>query len=577
MSLSSDPTPSDSPADDWKAKLRMAEDSYANLFSGQLTSIDARTFSAVASFQPLDLREAIDLYRGDFIAANACSMPAAEATRKGFDLTIVSRAGDRASQKADAEVAKLILDEYEVGQFGSAFRTALDWDARDGFSALLIGADDGSKTDDDLALPMTRWRKVHRLVPIERCAMSPAVGSKVITDLGSSRYGQPAQWSVTLAGENGTRRVTIDGSRFFVFRGIPVSGQAGGGQVDGWAGGSRLDVLKDPLRRYREVWGAVEGAFRRFSLLVMRMSGLARLMQADDGAGVVKRRLQLISMAMSTLRLVPIDAEAERLEELASSMAGCAEILMRAQDDVSGASGLPLTKLFGHSPAGFSADDEPGKENWQARVQDLQTDKLLTPINELVRLICLSSEGPTKGRLPARWQVTFRPLSIESADTISKRRTQDAATAEAYVRISAVSPDEVREGLRSDPHCPYPLAEDVVDDATDLGDPTLPDDADPSTPDPAAGAAVGGVANAAGATVADVTLTGIQLEGMSAIYDRVASGRVERDAGLAQLEIAFRLTPADALRIMGRAGAGFVPAAAPTKPAAPGDDPASAP
>jgi hypothetical protein len=83
-------------------------------------------------------------------------------------------------------------------------------------------------------------------------------------------------------------------------------------------------------------------------------------------------------------------------------------------------------------------------------------------------------------------------------------------------------------------------------------------------------------------TVSDVTLTGIQLEKMNELILGVATGRIERSSGLAQLEEGLRMAPAAALRVMGTAGlpGGFVPAleegtgvdAADTAPATKEDD-----
>ena len=66
--------------------------------------------------------------------------------------------------------------------------------------------------------------------------------------------------------------------------------------------------------------------------------------------------------------------------------------------------------------------------------------------------------------------------------------------------------------------------------------------------------------------VAKAAYNGAQLASMSAIVADVATGQLPRASGVAMLELGFQLTTAEAERIMGEAGKGFVPTTADEAP-----------
>lgn len=469
----------------------LASDAYINLISGQgVAAYDQRVHDQVAPFKSMTAQQISAICRGDFIARNVCELPARDALRRGWDITI--KKGADGSTEDDGSTARAIQEELEEIRISSALRTALTWDRQFGGSALLVAADEGLR-EPRMEQPLTRYKRIVRLLPLERAALIPAPGAGVETDPASPRYGLAKGWMVRMAGEymGGTKMVLVDASRLIIWTGVPltIEQRTTQGTTDTWGGGTVLDAVQEPLRRYRTLWGFMEGAFRRFSVIVFQMAGLAQMMQANGTGTNVNNataRLQLMNLAMSNLRMIPIDAQTEKVEELTASLTGAAEVLRQAQDDVCGAAGMPATKLFGHSPAGFSTDDEPGWENYNAKVQDVQADKVRDPLNQIMQLVCGGSEGPTSGRIPKRWMVNFRPLDVETADALSQRRNRDADTATKLILAQVVSPDEVRQGMRADPTTPYPLTDDAAPGFDDLepGAPEPPPGDEPE-PDPA--------------------------------------------------------------------------------------------
>lgn len=65
------------------------------------------------------------------------------------------------------------------------------------------------------------------------------------------------------------------------------------------------------------------------------------------------------------------------------SFAGIADVLLRFAEQVSGATGIPLVRLFGQSPAGFNTGDGD-LENYYSRVNSLQERRLRRHIRWLL-------------------------------------------------------------------------------------------------------------------------------------------------------------------------------------------------
>ena len=451
----------------------------------------------------LDQTEIDALYQDDALAARIVDLVAQHATRRWIKIVGVDDDDDpdNASSGGADTFASGVIDAFEDLDAQAAFTDWLRMNRKDGGAVMLIGTDEIQEAGADplakLAEPLDlgRVRGIKFLHPVERWAWVPgglnynpademfmkpevytlstsaiagASGYQPTYRVGSGR-GSPELRAVAKAqlerAANTTERasqIEVHHSRLLVLHGIQVSQQHSRSQF-GW-GLSALQRCKDPLQRYRTLWKHLEHLFSRISEDVLKISGLANLM-ANNKEGVVQNRVALFQMMRSTLKLALVDSDnGEGLEPHAPSLAGVADLLLRCQDDIAAAAGLPLTLLFGHSPAGFSSDDEPGMRNFYDLVAMTQRRLLTKPINRLIEI--LQAAGKVSGA-PDRWQAEFLPLVEPTEDEVSARRLQDAQTANIYSTIGAVDAQEIRDGLRADPHNPYTLADDadrVVDE-----------------------------------------------------------------------------------------------------------------
>lgn len=106
------------------------------------------------------------------------------------------------------------------------------------------------------------------------------------------------------------------------------------------------------------------------------------------------------------------------------SFSGIADVILRFAEQVSGATGIPLVRLFGQSPSGFSTGDGD-LENYYSRVNSSQERKLRRHIRRLMDISWRSLFGKP---LPDDFTFVFNKL-WEMSDTDRSTMANNTASA----------------------------------------------------------------------------------------------------------------------------------------------------
>jgi phage-related protein (TIGR01555 family) len=205
---------------------------------------------------------------------------------------------------------------------------------------------------------------------------------------------------------------------------------------------------------YRVLWAHISSLFKHMSQTVIKFGGYAGL-QSGDFAKVIKDRLAQVQMARSTLSIIPLDKDDDLAEQTLHGLSGALEILKYAQEELAQAARMPLTKLFGHMPQGFSKDDDAGRDNWHAHVHGAQEDYLLEPLTDLIEMIA----SAYKIQEPEEWSVLFMPIDVPDGLTAADIDLKEAQADDLRIQNHTIAPVEARNALRSDARCRYPLAD----------------------------------------------------------------------------------------------------------------------
>jgi hypothetical protein len=159
----------------------------------------------------------------------------------------------------------------------------------------------------------------------------------------------------------------------------------------------------------------------------------------------IRDRLQVNDMSKSIYRGYAIDAEKEELEFISRNFGGIGEILEKLRVDIIGASKIPHTVLFGESPGGLGSTGRSEERDFAKTLADYQSVHFKRPVKQLMELIMLSKEGPTKGELPESWRISFNPLFELNEREMADVRARVAAVDGRYIQLGVLSPREVAD------------------------------------------------------------------------------------------------------------------------------------
>jgi len=363
------------------------------------------------------------LYRYGGFARKIVDLPAFEMTRQWI--------------RVDGDEKGLTLKRMEELGARNIFRDALRWADMFGGSLIVMILDDGRLLDQPLETENLRDIVDLRVYDRHQVTWTAA---DVDEDLLSKNYGKPAIYTISpyTSGVIGAQ-FRVHHTRVLRFEGADLP-NVERVRNDGW-GDTVYHSLYEELRNLGIVNNSTAGIVQDFIQTIIQIDNLAELI-ASGQEELVKKRLNLIDLGRNIMKTILLDKE-ESYEKKASSVAGLGDLIDRAMIMLSGAGGIPVTKLFGRSPAGLSATGESDTRNFYDDMKGKQEDKLLPPLEYFVELIMLSRDGPFKGQEPADWKIVFNPLwQMTDTETATWRKTV-AETDKIYIENNVIDPTEV--------------------------------------------------------------------------------------------------------------------------------------
>ena len=190
---------------------------------------------------------------------------------------------------------------------------------------------------------------------------------------------------------------------------------------------------------------------------VYKMMGLQDTLAAEGGDTAVLKRLNVIDQARGMLNSIAVDMDGEDYAFQTFQLSGTQEILESTYNLLSAVTCIPQTILFGRSPSGENATGESDLENYYNFVEGIQKRMLKKNIRTLLKAV--TQAGVYDGSIedPGTIKPTFKPLwSLSEAEqatvelTKAQRAQATAQTAQLYIDMQVLQPDEVRRALSQD-------------------------------------------------------------------------------------------------------------------------------
>jgi phage-related protein (TIGR01555 family) len=419
-------------------------DGWSNVFSG--LGIEGKDIGQSSTPKTRELPRGVleTEYEQSGIFARIIDAVPDNGTRRWIRLTVKKSDGTK-----DTDTARAIMDAMEELGARETFHEVWRVERLEGGSAALPMANDGKKPSEPIDL--NRLVSVDGIEILSRWEINPQANMEYST----RAYEYPKAYEVLTGAENNI----IDASRVWRFRGIRTTELRDTARM-GWG----LPVgqrVWDAVRQVETAFQYNEAVFKDLVQGVLTIKGLADMLAADDGNKTLVSRLRLMMLVASAFNAVLLDTD-EQYERRTMSLTGLNDGFKPLMAHIAGASGIPLSIIFGQEPSGLSTDDQSGRRMFYDMVASEQRRKLLRPINGLIDLLVHAKKGPTRGVVPASWQVDFLPLEEPTDKQRAETDWLQAQADEKRIQDGVITPQEARRGLLSDPTCRYQL-DDMAD------------------------------------------------------------------------------------------------------------------
>lgn len=403
-------------------------DGLQNVFTGMGTSRDKTTRTTIKPVSFMGHEDLEGLY-AHWLMRRVVDLVADESTREGFEILF---GGEGVNAETLSGVEQAIEDLEILSSFNEAAKTSRLY----GGSALLLYIDDGRPAD--MPVDKNNIRAVEGMDCLDRHQIAPIISEESLYDYSKATYYQII--SGDLIQQPNLRAIHKD--RILRFDGIWLPYRTRQKNY-GW-GMSILQSVYDSFKHYYSGTSSMATLLTEFDIFVHKVRGLASMLAAGK-EGQVRDRLQLNDMSKSIYRGYAIDAEKEELAFVSRQFGGVSEILEKLRIDVIAAAGIPHTLLFGQSPSGLGATGRSEERDFAKTCHHYQETHFRKPLTKLMEYIMLSKTGPTGGKVPDNWRVSFKPLFEMNERELADVRARVAAVDARYIQVGVLTPQEVAD------------------------------------------------------------------------------------------------------------------------------------
>lgn len=372
-------------------------------------------------------------YRSSWIVGQVVDVWAKDMTREGVDIK-----GQIEPDDSDAlhKAAKRL-------RIWDSLREAIQWSRLYG-GAIAVLLIDGQKLDTPLRLDTVGPGQFRGVMVLDRWMVQPSL-EDLIDEMGPD-MGLPRFYS-TFSKQPGVPNMKIHYSRCIRLEGVPLPYYER--LTENLWGLSVVERMWDRLVPFDS---ATEGAAQlvyKAHLRTYKVKGLREIISIGGKAfeGLVKQ-IDTVRQFQSNEGLTLMDAEDE-FEAHSYAFSGLDSVLLQMGQQISGATGIPLVRLFGQSPAGLSATGESDIRNYYDNISQDQEARLQGGVGKIYEALYRSE---IDGDPPDDFDIEFRPLWQMSA-TEKATNAQTTATAvigayEAGVISLATAVKELRQSSR---------------------------------------------------------------------------------------------------------------------------------
>jgi phage-related protein (TIGR01555 family) len=373
-------------------------------------------------------------YRSNWVCGLAVDVVAKDMTRAGVEFHNADMPPDRAEKLHKA---------MESLRIWKALCDTSKW-ARLYGGAIAVMLIDGQDPRTPLNVERISRGQFKGLLVLDRWQIQPTLEDQV-RELGPE-LGMPTFYDVlpaarAMAGQriHYSRVIRMDGLELPHWQRLAENG---------W-GQSIIERLYDRIVNFDSASAGVGQLVYKAHLRVVKIKGLRETIALGGKAAEgVAKQLEMIRQYQSNEGLTVLDAEDE-FEAHSYTFSGLDNVLLQFGQQISGATQIPLVRLFGQSPAGLNSTGDSDLRTYYDNVAQ-QQDELLRP--GIMRLFSVLHPSTFGTALPEGFAFEFVPLwqmTPEQKATVAKETTEAIVSAEGAGIISQqVALKELRHASR---------------------------------------------------------------------------------------------------------------------------------
>lgn len=353
-------------------------DSYQNLSARLGIGADNLSSEGTYGFNALTRnRQLLEfMYRGSWIVGKIVDAVAEDMTRGGVKLN---------GQFAEGALDKTVRLSRKLGVWNE-IESALKWSRLYGGACLvhLVAGQDMTTPLDPQTIGKGQYRG---LLALDRWMVQPSFGD-IIGELGPD-LGKP-RWYLCTANAPALQGRVIHHSRLVRLDGIKLPFWQS--QSENFWGMSVIERLYDRLLAFDSTTsGTAQLVFKAY-LRTYSVENLRDILTGPVEAmeGLIKV-LDGIRRFQTTEGLTVID-KSDELKSESYTFTGLSDVLGRFAEQLSGAAGVPLVRMFGQSPGGFSTG-ETDLQNYYDLINAGQNSNLYLPVTQIYEMLHYSATG----------------------------------------------------------------------------------------------------------------------------------------------------------------------------------------
>lgn len=428
-------------------------DGWYNGLVGLGKAFDKSNKTFFGEFVFMDRNQLSRMYVGDGLGRKIIDIVADDMTREWITINM-----------EDEDQVKVLEDTMKKLKAEVYFNEALKWERLFGGSIIVLGAMDGKTLDNPMDIRTVKsieWLKVIDMWDID------LPSSEWDRDPTSPTYGQVIRYMVQfrVSGTGRIDRLLVHNTRVLPFYGenIPKSLVMGDQRTRYW-GASVLQAIWESLANLGGAMQAVTNMIYEFIIGKYTFTNLIEMLSSGN-EGKLFDRMSAIQMSKSVINAVMLN-EGETYQRDSANVAGLAELIDRLMMFVSGICSIPVTRLFGRSPAGMNATGESDLSTYYDGVRSKQKTDLQPNLSKFVIMLAQVlkfTEQPSIEFNPLRQNTPKEEAEIKKLEADTELAIAQAD--QIYIANQVASPEEIalkREFITEDEY--NLLREDIPED-----------------------------------------------------------------------------------------------------------------